>query len=112
MTTPDYTQKMSELRVRVEQYAKLPSPSKNGFSKATYSVIPKINMQSPTFYIAPPIILIILFFFMKPGFVCTENIDVDNVVTKKVNFKKLLISGLIGGGIISVGLFAYFRKKI
>ena len=110
MTTPDYTQKMSELRVRVEQYAKLPSPSKNGFSTAT-SVIHKINTQSPIFYIVPPIILIILLFFMKPGFVCTDNIDIDNVVTKKMNFKKLLIAGLIGGGIISVGLFAYFRKK-
>ena len=111
MTTPDYTQKMSELRVRVEQYAKLPAQIKYGFSNGSSTIIPKINKTSVLFYLAPPVIIIFLLFFMKPGFICTENIDIDNVITKKVKLKKLLIAGLIGGGIISIGLFTYFRKK-
>jgi hypothetical protein len=113
MTTPDYTQKMSELRSRVEQHVILPgkSDSKGGFGRSIASAIPKINTQSPIFYTIPPVVLIILFLFMKPGFVCEDNIDQDNVITQKMNYKKLLISGLIGGGVVSIGLFAYFRQK-
>lgn len=108
MTTPYYTQRMSELRVRVGQHAKL--PAKSAFSNIT-SVIPKINTQSPIFYITPPVVLIILFMFIKPGFLCDDYIDKDNVITQKINYKNLLIAGLVGGGVISVGLFAFFRQK-
>jgi hypothetical protein len=108
MTTPDYTQKMTELRARVGQYAKLPMQTQSGIFA---SVVPKINTQSPLFYIAPPIIIMIIILFMKPDFVCTENIDIDNVITKKLKYDKIFMYGLISGGIISVGLFAYFRQK-
>ena len=110
MTTPDYTKKMSELRAQVRQYSKLPNDSKSGFARVTSS-IPKINTQSPLFYAAPPIIIIVILYFMKPSFVCTDNIDIDNNITKKLSYKKLLIAALISGVIISVGLFAYFKKK-
>ena len=48
---------------------------------------------------------------MKPSFICNDNIDVDNVITKKINFNKLFIYGLIIGGVISIGLFVYFKQK-
>ena len=112
MTTPDYTQRMSELRARVGQYARIPSKSdtKSAFSNII-AAIPKINTQSPIFYIIPPVVLIILFLFIKPGFLCDDYIDKDNVITKKINYKSLLIAGLVGGGVISIGLFAYFLQK-
>jgi hypothetical protein len=111
MTTPDYTQKMSDLRVLVGKHAKLTSKSgKNAFNNIT-TRMPSINTQSPIFYIIPPVILIILFIFIKPGFLCEDHINKDNVITHKINIKSLIITGLIGGGSISIGLFAYFRRK-
>ena len=107
MVTPNYTKKMSELRVRVSQHAKLEGDN-NGNIRV---LMPKINTQSILFYIAPLIILIIIFFITKPHFVCIEHIDKDNVITHKLNYKKVLISGLISGTVISVGLFAYFHNK-
>jgi hypothetical protein len=53
----------------------------------------------------------VILLFTRPGFVCTDHIDKDNVITQKVNYKKLIIYGLIGGGVISIGLFAYFKQK-
>jgi hypothetical protein len=112
MTTPDYTQKMSELRDRVGQYSKLSrkSDNKTAFASIT-AAIPNINTQSPLFYVAPPVVLILLLLFIKPGFVCTEHIDNEKVTTNKISYKKLFITGLTGGGIISIGLFAYFIKQ-
>lgn len=110
MTTPDYTQKMSELRAKVGQYAKLPNQSKSGFASVAKSII-TINTRYPFFYAVPPVIIIVIFIFMKPSFICNDNIDVDNVITKKINFNKLFIYGLIIGGVISIGLFVYFKQK-
>ena len=110
MTTPDYTQKMSELRAKVVQYAKLPNQSKSGFASVAKSII-TINTLYPFFYAVPPVIIIVIFIFMKPSFICNDNIDVDNVITKKINFNKLFIYGLIIGGVISIGLFMYFKQK-
>jgi hypothetical protein len=112
MTTPDYTQKMSELRTRVGQHAILTDENNTKSKFATIaSVMPTITTKSPIFYIIPPIALIVILLFTRPGFVCTDHIDKDNVITQKVNYKKLIIYGLIGGGVISIGLFAYFKQK-
>jgi len=105
MTTPDYTQKMSELRDRVVQYTKINNVSNTSF------LIPNINTQSIFFYTAPLLIMFVIFFIMRPGFVCNDYIDKNNVITNKLNVKKVVISGLISGTVISVGLFAYFRQK-
>lgn len=110
MSTTDYVQKISELRNRVSQHVKLEG-NNNGVLNTITSVIPKINTQSIFFYTVPPIIFIVIFFIIKPSFVCNQNIDKDNVITNKISIKKVLIAGLISGTIISVGLFAYFRKK-
>lgn len=111
MSTPDYTKKMSDLRARVGQHARVQNTeSKTTISKIT-SILPKINTQSIIFYVIPPVALVIIFLIMKPDFVCIDNIDQDNVITKQLIFKKALIAGLISGTVISVGLFAYFRQN-
>jgi hypothetical protein len=107
MTTPDYTKKMSDLRTLVGHHVKI--PSKSAFSNMTSS-IPTVNTQSPIFYVIPSVILIILLVVIKPSFLCEDNIDKDNVITSKINYKTLFIYGVVGGIILSIGLFAYFRK--
>lgn len=114
MSTTDYLQKMSELRTRVSQHIKLEGDNNNnnnGVFKNITSVIPKINTQSILFYTVPPIIFTVIFFIIKPGFLCNDHIDKDNVITRKINIKKVLIAGLISGTVISIGLFAFFRQK-
>lgn len=113
--TTDYFKKMSELRTRVSQHVKLEgnnNNNNNGVIKSITSVISKINSQSILFYTVPPIIFIVIFFIIKPGFVCNEHIDKDNVITNKISIKKVIIAGLISGTIISVALFAYFRNSL
>jgi hypothetical protein len=111
MSTPDYTQKISNLRVRVGQHARIPNTENKGSTiNKIKSMIPKINTKSIIFYAIPSVVLIIIFLIIKPGFVCIDNIDKDNVITKQLIFNKVLITGLIGGTVISVGLFAYFRQ--
>jgi hypothetical protein len=108
MTTPDYTKKMSDLRTLVGQHVKLPS----NMSKSTFiGSIPSINTQSPIFYIIPTLILVIIFMIIKPEFLCDDHIDKYNVITHNINYKTLFIYGLIGGGVISIGLFGYFSKR-
>jgi hypothetical protein len=111
MTTPDYTVKISELRARVGNYAKLEGENNVGTISTITASIPKINTQYIFFYCTPLIILTIIFIIMKPNFVCNEYIDKDNVVTSRLSYNKVLIAGLISGTVISIGLFAYFHNK-
>jgi hypothetical protein len=106
MTTPDYKEKMSELRTQVEKYSKSQTKSNE---KQIIEFTPKKYTQY-IFYTAIPVILIVILFFVKPDFICTIT-DINNIVTKKINFKKLFIIGFISGGIISGGLFIYFKQK-
>lgn len=110
MTDYDYTKQLYDLKNRVGQYSKLPNENKNVFASVSSSM-PKINTQSPFFYAVPPIIIIVILFFTKPNFCCTDVIDIDNNITKKVNYTNIFITGLIFGGMISIGLFAYFKKN-
>lgn len=107
MDSPNYENKISEFRARVGQYAKLDNPPQK--EKSVISM-PKINIKSPVMYVIPPILILFLLLVVKPPFVCTDHIDKDNVITKKYNIKKLLITTIIGGIITSVAIFAYFKK--
>jgi len=106
MSTPDYTQKLKELRSQVNQHAKLPNPNGTVINLNFSNTIP----NSLKFYAIPPIGILILLVVFKPSFVTTNHIDKDNVITKKMDFKKLIIYVLIGGTIVNIGLFVYFRK--
>ena len=106
MTTLDYTKKITDLRVRVSQHAKLDN---NDNVTTSYS-LPKIN-NNIFLYVVPTIILIFIFLVLKPSVVCTDHINKDNVIISKVNYKKIIIYSLIGGMVISIGIFAYFHKN-
>jgi len=114
MNTPDYINILNEIRSRVGQYTKI-EPSNAGLqSKISIPVTLKfsnINYKSPIFYIIPSIAIFILLTIWKPDFVTTDTIDKDNNVSKKRNFKTILIISLVAGTLLDMGMFAYFRKK-
>lgn len=107
MTTIDYTKKMDELRNKVSQYVKLPNKQKIGIINNTST----INVKTICFYSIPYIIVFIILLIIKPSFITNEHIDENNVSTKKINFKSLIISTLISGIIIDIGIFFYVRKR-
>lgn len=114
MNTPDYVNRLSEIRDRVGQYTTLENPRATIKSKIPISVpvaFSKITPSSPLFYIIPPIAIFILLLIWNPGFVSEEHIDKDNVVTKKRKLKLILIISLVTGTILDIGMFAYFRKN-
>lgn len=114
MNTPNYINRLSEIRDRVGQYAILEKPRGTIKSKIPISVpvtFSKITLKSPLFYIIPPIAIFILLLIWKPGFVSEDSIDKDNVVTKKRKYKSILIISLVAGMILDIGMFAYFRKN-
>ena len=78
MTTPDYTQKIDELRKRVETHAKFSftETTNNNFSIK----MPSINISSPIFYLLPPLIILIILFVMKPAFISVDTINKDNEI--------------------------------
>lgn len=117
MTSTDYIKnQLSELKDRVEKYAKLPNHNKSVFTSSK-STLKNLKLpKSILFYASPPVIIMVVLFFMKPDFVCDyididDDIDMDDNITKKLNYAKVLITGLVVGGIISIALFAYFKKK-
>ena len=114
MNTPDYVNRLNEIRSRVGQYTKLEPSKVSSQSKMSIPVplkFSKIYSKSPIFYVIPSVAIFILLTIWKPGFSTTEVIDKDNNVTKKRNFKTILIISLIVGALLDVGMFAYFRKK-
>lgn len=114
MNTPDYINRLNDIRDRVGQYTKLELSKESSQSKIPISVplkFSKIDSKSPIFYIIPPVAIFILLTIWKPGFITTEVIDKDNNITKKRNLKNILIISLIVGTLLDVGMFAYFRTK-
>ena len=110
MTTPNYTQKMDELRKRVETHSKFLFAEKTNNS---FSIkMPNINISSPIFYILPPVIILAILFFMKPSFITVDTINKDNEIKKTIVYSKLLIAVLVGGFIIDIGIWGFLRKKI
>ena len=115
MISQNYTQKMSDLKKQVGQYATdyLPVKKECKSSFMSISSISSISsiFRTPFLYVLPSMILIVLLLICKPSFCCQNHIDKDNVITKKLKYKKVFITGVIGGFIFSIGLFAYLRKR-
>ena len=113
MTTQDYTQKMNDLRKRVESHITL-SDDKNSNNKRSdkgfYMKMLSVNTSSIIFYLLPPIIILILLFIIKPSFITADTINKENEIKKSIIYSKVLISVLIGGFIIDIGLWGFFKK--
>jgi hypothetical protein len=102
MESSDYTQKMNDLRDKVSKYVQQP------VQKETKTI--KNNGKSYYFYIVPPCFILIMLIICKPSFIITEYNDEKGIVSKKLNYKNLIIAVLIGSLILDIGLFVYFKK--
>jgi len=117
MNTPDYENRLNDIKSRIGKYSQvckkqsitstnIMTPRMGFISK-----IPNIPYNSVLFYIIPPVFTLIILLIWNPKFVTKEVKNKDNVVTRKRNFKILLIISVIVGIIIDISMFAYFNKK-
>jgi hypothetical protein len=72
----------------------------------------KFDVKSPLiYYCAVPIIIALVLFFWKPGFVM-EEVSIDgNLPEKKLSFKKLLVGTVLITAIIAIVIFVYFYRN-
>ena len=108
MSVLNYNEKLSKIRNELKQYAII--TESNDIIKKKYSFF-KVNNISIYLYTAPFIIIFILLLLIKPSFITYESKDKENNVTLKYNIKSLLISTLILGIIIDIGIFVYHKKN-
>lgn len=115
MNTPDYVNKLNDIKLRVGQYTQ---PEKNkSFTtnnildpKTGFTKLPNIPYNSVLFYSVPHVFGFIILLIWNPKFATKKVTDQDNVVTIKRNFKTILIISIIMGLIIDISMFAYFKK--
>ncbi len=77
------------------------------------SLMAKYNInKNNLYYIAVPIVIMILLYVSKPSFIMIEVSDEDGSSTKKLSMKKMFISIVMFSAIIllSYGLYTYKKK--
>lgn len=123
METSDYTQKIQDLRKRVEYHGINNIENKNIpiTTFPTFPTIPTIlknlNFPKPIIYILPIIGVGILLFLSKPSFITMDNLNIDidnnteNEITKKIIYSNIIIYSLLGGFTIDIIIWVYLNKK-
>ena len=107
MSHTDYIEKINDLRARVNPYSNFSTLKNN--SKFLFN-IPKIDIKSNIFYILPPILILLLFMYIKPSFMMVKTINKNRQIRNTVNYSKLFITALIVGFILDIVLWCYIRK--
>ena len=99
---------LKKLSDQVSQFTSTMIKSKPSSSSYFLS---KVNVNSPlVYYGAVPIIIAVVLFFWKPGFVM-EEVSIDgNLPEKKLSFKKLLVGTVIFTAVIAIAIFIYFYR--
>jgi hypothetical protein len=103
MTNVDYTQKMNELRKRVDNYVILP---KNNNS----SMILNITKKSYIIYIIIPFGILLFLYILKPSCILYEYKDENDISTYIISIKKLAIVSLILSVIVEIGIYIYKKR--
>ena len=69
-------------------------------------------IKSPFIYYGViPLVILLIFFFLKPGFIM-QNVTIDGKITeKRLNYKKLIIATIIVTSIIFISFFVYSYKN-
>ncbi len=109
MEDNEFDATLKKLSDQVNQFAG--TTIKNNTSDGGSGFLSKINVQSPlVYYCAIPLVIMIVLFFWKPGFVM-EEVSIDgNLPEKKLNFKKLFVTSIISTVIIAIIIFIYHYK--
>lgn len=117
MNTPNYVNKLNDIKSRIGQYTqdnkKHSSTTDNILTPKSGFItkLPNIPYNSLLFYIIPVVFTFIILLICNPKFVTKEVTDENNIVTRKRNFKTILIISIIIGVIIDISMFAYLKKK-
>ena len=104
----NFDQTLKKLEVKVTEFTDHKSSS---YKSSINGLGNKINVKALVIYASPFILVAIALYMCKPDFVSYEAEDDKGQYTKKVAFKKVIISTLIIGVVIDVLLFLYLRKK-
>jgi len=107
MSTPDYNERMNELRNKVELFTVIPKNPTSSFKSTSV----KSYFTYNTLYIIIPIVVMVLLTLIKPSFITISTIGSDNEIKKKLDFKKLLTTSLIVGFLIDIGIYMFLRKN-
>lgn len=91
-----------------EKVSQITDTNTMSYSSSIKGIRSKINIKIVLVYGVPFILTGVALFFLKPRFVAQDN-DEDSEM--KLSFRKMLISILIIGGVISILIFLYLRKK-
>lgn len=117
MNTPDYANKLNDIKSRIGKYTqdnkKQSSTANNILNPKSRFItkLPNIPYNSLLFYIFPIVFTFIILLIWNPNFVTKEVTNENNIVTRKRNFKTILIISIIIGVIIDISMFAYLKKK-
>lgn len=104
--TVDIDTTLKRLNDQVDQITQSNNSTKLTNSKFMF------NFKSPfMFYIAVPVIILIILVLSKPGFIMSEVIIDEKIPENIVNYKKLFISVIILSLIVGIAYFGYSYKK-
>ena len=117
MNTPDYANKLNDIKLRIGQYTQ--NNKKHSFTtnnilipKSGFTTkLPNVSYNLLLFYIVPHIFTFIILLIWNPRFVTKEVTNKNNIVSRKRNFKTILIMSIIIGIIIDISMFAYLKRN-
>lgn len=112
--SPNYKEQIGNIRNRLEKYATLPENNNYNSGFKFSGIVKKFKPGSILFYVIIPIIITIIVLIVKPSIFKKEEI-IENEGKKQTilsfNYKISIISSIITGICINIGLFFYLRKK-
>lgn len=109
MDDREFDATLKKLSDQVSQFTSITVTSKPSSGSGFLS---KVNVKSPiVYYGAIPVIIAVVLFFWKPGFVM-EEVSIDgNLPVKKLSFNKLLVGTAVITTIIAIVIY-FYRGKI
>jgi hypothetical protein len=108
MNTPNYSEKLNDIKVRMRDYTPT-YPNKKTEKGSVFLSFSKLKTPY-LMYFVPPVVIFIILLIVKPGFVTSEYKGKDNVVSLKYKFKNIFIVSIVFGLVLDVSIFAYFNK--
>lgn len=110
-TESEFTNTLNQLTQQVSQFTNNVEPSTE-ISGASSGFMSKLGPYTTYIcYAAVPVIIALILFFIKPGFIMSE-VSVDGKIPeKKLSIKKLLIATVVISVVIFVLYLFYTRRK-
>ena len=108
----NYNEIILDLNNRIKEHIDIPtekSQNQNKNIKVSNNVFTYLRRY--IYFIVIPVVSIIILLIMKPSFFYKKHKDKENNVTKKLDYIKLILTGLISGLLISTAVYFYINRK-